>query len=134
MKRFSIDDEALFESCWEIRVLMREKKGVILFENWGEGKVLIMVERSGSAARRWLRAVSSSPVDDNGFAIGGGGGGDDEGERIGFLVVSFGIFLAGKGIFEEFRVLIWGCGLLLEMELDLVWDRVRFMVLGVKKL
>ncbi|GAU18521.1 hypothetical protein TSUD_233930 [Trifolium subterraneum] len=122
MKRFSIDDEALFESCWEIRVLMREKKGVILFVNWGEGKVLMIVESSGSAARRWLRAVSISPIDDNGFAIGGGGSGGDEGGRIGFLVlvVSFGIFLAGKGIFEEIRVLIWGCGLLLEMELDLV--------------
>jgi hypothetical protein len=119
MKRFSIDDEALFESCWEIRVLIREKKGVILFENWGEGKVLMMVERSGSAARRWLRAVSISPVDDNGFAIVGGG---DEGGRIGFLilVVSFGIFLAGKGIFEEIRVLIWDCELLMELELDLV--------------
>ncbi|KAK2426746.1 putative DNA-3-methyladenine glycosylase [Trifolium repens] len=122
MKRFSIDDEALFESCWEIRVLMREKKGVILFENWGEGKVLMMVERSGSAARRWLRAVSISPVVDNGFAIGGGGGDGDEGGRIGFLflVASFGIFLAGKGIFEEIRVLIWGCNLLMEMELELV--------------
>lgn len=69
MKRFRIEDAALLESCWEITLLMREKKGVTVVENCGEGKVLMMVDRSGSAERRWLRADSISLCDDNGFAI-----------------------------------------------------------------
>lgn len=73
IKRCSIEEDALMESCWEIRVLTREKKGVIAFEfeNWGGGKVLMMVERRGSAARRWLSAAAISACDDNGFAIVG---------------------------------------------------------------
>lgn len=74
MKRFSMEDADLLESCWEIMLLMREKNGVMLVENCGEGKVLMMVDRSGSAERRWLRVDWSSPCDDNGFAIVGGAG------------------------------------------------------------
>lgn len=112
MKRFSIEDADLVEICWEIRVLMRERKGVVLVENWGEGRVLMMVERRGSAERRWLRADSSSPWDDNGFAIVGGGGGVVGRGRFGclFLRVSLEIFLTGNEIFEEIRVLIGGFG------------------------
>lgn len=118
MKRCSIEEDALMESCWEIRVLMREKKGVMRFEfeNWGEGKVLMMVERSGSAARRWLSAVVISFCDVNGFGIAA------VFTCSLFFKVDFMIFLAGKEIFEEIKVLIGGCGL------DLISDRVRFMV------
>jgi len=39
MKCCSIEDDALIKSCWEIRVLIREQKGVIFeFENWGGEK------------------------------------------------------------------------------------------------
>jgi len=102
---------------------MREKKGVIFeFENWGGGKVLMMVERSGSAARRWLSAVAISFCDVNGFGIVGVRRG-----KCGFftsslvLMVGFRIFLAGKVIFEEIKVLtIGGCGLVMGVGLDLI--------------
>lgn len=123
MKRCSIEEDAFMESCWEIRVLMREKKGVIAFEfeNWGGGKVLMMVERSGSAARRWLSAAVISFCDVNGFGIIGVRRGN-----CGFftsslvLMVGFRIFLAGKVIFEEIKVLIGGCGFVMGVGLDLI--------------
>ena len=122
MKRCSIEEDAFIESCWEIRVLMREKKGVIPeFENWGGGKVLMMVERSGSAARRWLSAAVISFCDDN---VGVRRGKCDFSFVLCFLWWVLGFFLAGKEIFEEIRgLMIGGCGLVM----DLISDRVRFM-------
>lgn len=113
-KRVSIDDDALLESCWEIMLFMREKKGVICFVKFGEGKVLMMVVKRGSDERRWFRAVSISVCDVNGFAI------VERGRCCLFLGVSFGIFRAGKGIFEEVRVLIGGCGSSFGLESALV--------------